>query len=1018
MKRVKISRYIFFFLFFFIFTIPCAFSSWIISKDDIGNIVNVANLDPVCYINSNNSANQYYSIERALMNASSGDTVYVIPETNPTIKYNCSIKNGVTLAIGSLTKNNSYILDSNGNYTYIDRGIFDENNDTSNENLPASRGPHVQSYNFADSTEANVNLYRKNLIHLKATLKIEANARLNIGGRLGSESQALAGCTTGDYAEILMYEGSTIDNYGTIDCPGYIKKVDSSTICNVFNRNGSKVYTPFVLGDFNGGTYSATCNQKDSEKVMPFNQWVLPNLQVSTTYYFGSSLFGYYDAYNNTYMSKTVLFITVTVKKGHKSGTVSVIGTTNSIFNINEGGSIIIKPSSAFSKYTIYGSGYLINKNFDIDIYGGAEIEKMLIPNPMPDLEKYSGITNVDIKDVDSSQYFFSLPHYYDFHIYGNLNIKTKQKVMPGCNMYVEENGELNINNQLIVYENFDESSSSKAVKYPLKFNQNKVSYITNCIFNSGTINCNSAFGGKIYPLKSNSILNLSSSTSLSVTSREMSSGAMDIPNFNATYQPDVVQSARGPISSYDNVSNFGTNVYVSEIDENGNYYWKLATDLDSYTITYHLNGGTSSVNDGETKTYYLPKGSTNTLTTAPVQNPTKQYYTFAGWYLDEALTQSLDNGYVASNGSVINLYAKYSDKQYQIDYIISNSTGLEIEYTNNNPTIITKTLFDNNGGKIQLNNATSNMPDLVEFDGWYTGDSFELSTKINSINSLQNYSLYGRFVKIKPKIHIDGLLADGSRITYSLDENGKMNDEVKNDISDKMNLIRNDSDTSYYISTFSFDGNNYDLNSLSNLTFTNNAVITCNKNNKLKLTYTNISSNDIIKYYVKNDDGTISGQPVIEEHINNSSYFDTNDRKFASWVDGSGNVISNDISSITNYCKGQNSSCSLRAKWKYKLVINIKSFKNCDYAIVNGTKYSSTGNYTDYILEGVKFACTLDATNDPRSRNQTVMEFGVSLQNLSVIITNYQKSLRPTEENGNATMGSCVCYIVVRQNS
>ena len=94
MKRFKFKDFFFLLLLGLLIVFPSAFSSWIVYDVDGSTLINTATLEPVCYIDSDNDANKYYSIEKALSKAVSGQTVYVIPNTNPTIKYDCTIKNG------------------------------------------------------------------------------------------------------------------------------------------------------------------------------------------------------------------------------------------------------------------------------------------------------------------------------------------------------------------------------------------------------------------------------------------------------------------------------------------------------------------------------------------------------------------------------------------------------------------------------------------------------------------------------------------------------------------------------------------------------------------------------------------------------------------------------------------------------------------------------------------------------------------------------------------------------------
>lgn len=973
MKGFKFKNFFFLLLLGLLIVFPSAFSSWIVYDVDGSTLINTATLEPVCYIDSDTDANKYYSIEKALSKAMSGQTVYVIPNTNPTIKYDCTIKSGVTLTIGGLTKDGSYIKDGNGNYVYADRGVFDEQNDTSNENSAANRGPHLSSNNFADYDDVKgVAVYRKNLVTLDAALTILSNGTLNIAGRLGVETQGLSGMTSGDYCEILLTSKGSIENNGKIDCYGFIKQKEANSNAFIYNYNGSSVYQPFIICDFNGGTYSATCNQKDDTKVMPFNQWLMCNIQVKQVFEYNSILMGYYDVYNGTYQNPGNLNIVI-VKKGHKYGQINVIGSSNSIININNGGRVEILTETDNINNTTFVS-YIVNKHLVINFYGSCEIEKMLIPNPMPDLDKVSGLTNIDVGDADSSLYFFGLCHYFAGNIYGTLTVKTKQKVLPGCNVYVKEGGTLNINADSIVYEDFDEQSSgaTKVYKYPVKFNQNKdYSSVRNAIINDGTINVNGcSFGGKIYSNNENAILNFSGSSSLSVISREMASGSMNVQKFppkvtfTPVYQsPDKTEVARGPLVGPESiaVSNFSSTVYVSSSlnDEIG---WKLATDLDSYSITYHLNGGSTSVDDGFTGTYYMVKDSSLTLTSVPIPSPTKQYYDFYGWYLDSSFTTNISDGVTVSNGTNVNVYAKYVDRDYSITYKISNDTGLSANITNPNESLtsINKTIFDNNGGSIAISECISDN-ELLEFDGWYTKEDFSLVSKLenNLIVELGDYVLFGRFVKIRPKVTFEGISLNGIN-TFTVGEDGTIPLSTISELSNYLSGIKENSDLSTYIETFTYNGNQYTINQLQCIVFTENSTVVANSLDKYFITYNNLASTQINKYYVRDSSGVVIGNPIISDLTG----YENDDRKCYQW-DYNGNRLDN--LGINNYLNDNISAnnISLNMVWKYKLTIIVNSCGSKGVQIssltIGNQTFSSVGTKEYYVPTNETISFNID---------------------------------------------------------
>ena len=974
MKRFNFKHFFLLIFLGLLVAFPSAFSSWIIYDVDGTTLINSATLTPVCYIDSDTDSNKYYSIEKALSIAKSGQTVYVIPETNPKIKYDCTIKSGVVLTIGGLTKGGSYIKDDNNNYIYADRGVKDESSDTSAENSVANRGPHVSSNKFADSDANNVSTYRKNCVTLDAKLTISSSARLNIAGRLGVETAGLSGMTSGDYCEILMTNSGKIENYGIIDCYGFIKQSDVNSTSYIHFYDGSELYEPFTICDFNGGTYSVTCNQKkDANKVMPFNQWLMCNVQVRQIYEYNSFVFGYYDVYNSKPIDVANL---VSVKKGHKHGKIDVIGTSNSIININNGGKIEVIIETDNIKFTTFIS-YIVNKRCAVNFYGSCEIEKMLIPNPMPDLKKFESFTNVEISDADSSKYFFGFCHYFTANIYGTLTVKTKQKVLPGCEINVMEGGTLNINADFIVYEDLDEKTAgaTKAYLYPTKFNQNvDVDNVKNAIINDGTININGcSFGGKIYSNVENAILNLSGSSSLTVTSREMASGAMEIQyippkaNFNATYQsPDKTEVARGPLINGEtfSIGNFGSSVYVST-SLNSDIGWKLATDLDSYNIIYHLNGGTTTIEDGYSGTYYMIKGSTLVLTSVPVPSPFKEYYNFEGWYLDSSLTNNLSNGVSVSNGLVLNVYAKYIDVSYSIEYNVTNDTGIAANIINPNESLnsINKTMFDNNSGSIHISECTSDS-DMLEFDGWYTSSDYNFANKLidNNIVELKDYKLYGRFVKIRPKVTFEGISINGVN-TFTVGEDGKLSKSIISDIYAYLDNLKTDSDISTYCSSFSYGEIQYSFDEITNSVFTENSTVICNFSNKYSITYNNLTTSSIIKYYLRDSNNSIIGNPIIEDL---DQYNNGGDRQSYQWEYNNVGIKNSDLISYLNKNPSLN-NITLKMIWKYKLIVTVESCGTkalqitCD-TFKTKTFSSSKDNYSDYIIPGETLKLNIDS--------------------------------------------------------
>lgn len=1004
--------------------IPTAYAAWYINGLTIEEAINESTIKPVCYINTNEAKNRYYSIETALNKSKSGDTVYVIPKTNPTIKYNCTIPSNVTLTIGGLTKieNNvrKYLfLDSKGNYTYTDtgayaykdRGVENESSDSSNENLPENRGPHIKTEGFGDSKPE---YYCQNSVTLEAKLTISKGATLNIAGRLGSEGWGLSGATTGDYCEIVFSNNlASIKNSGTIDCCGYIKPKDKNvTLASATSLDGSKVYMPFVIRDFSGGTYSVSCNPKKGDKVMPFNEWLVCNIQVRQIFRHGSILQGYYDAYNSQYISKVI-----TIKKGHKVGLVNMIGVNNSIVNVlSTDARITIDTSSDDCSKTVIGANGIINKKMKIRFEGKCEIAKMIIPNPMPALSSLSFLTNVEIADVDSSKFFFSLNHYYDFEIRGTVNVTTSQKVLPGCNVKVTNTGVLNINAPAIFVENLDEAANgaTKAYKYPTIYNQDvKPDEVRNTLINDGTVNVssNGKLAGKIHSSNIDSTLNLSEASALSISYKEGAYGKMDIPNFHITYQnKDISGNANGPLLSDTGVavSNLDKKIYIYT-SENNNSGWKEATNLDSYSITYHLNGGSADVKDGETKTSYLKQGESKILYSASIADPSKKYYVFAGWYMDAAFAKPLRAGIEVKDGTHLDLYAKYSYENYKVEYQIENQSGIEATITNPNASFTSFTQKDltDQGGSFLLQEATSDKPEQIMFDGWYTSPDYSVASKLsgNEISQCQSYMLYARFVKVVPKVTIDDEIFSGFVNVFNVNESdGKLSNEAMIIINKRINEIRANVDEEKYVKNFMLGDIAIELDKLKDYVFDQNATLTLTKESKFAVSYT-VDKNVIKKYYTRDSSGNVESTPSLDLSI-----YENDDRKLYKWKNGTDSYGNNDINDILNK-NPQKNDYAFEAWWSYRVDIEVVEYPNADGLKINGILYT-VGSYSIYAYEGEKLTLAVKKTNAVPHKNIT--QVNVDGQEK---LNNYVAEVSPKgDKTANYTMSGKTIKIVVNR--
>ena len=135
---------------------------------------------------------------------------------------------------------------------------------------------------------------------------------------------------------------------------------------------------------------------------------------------------------------------------------------------------------------------------------------------------------------------------------------------------------------------------------------------------------------------------------------------------------------------------------------------------LIDYTITYNLGGGTNA--SGNPSTYTI---QSQTITLAA---PTREGYTFGGWYANSGLTGDAVTTIGGGQTGDVTLWAKWTPKQYTITYNLNGGTNAE-----GNPTAYTI-----ESANIFLDAATKTG---YQFGGWYRSADFS-GQAVNTIES------------------------------------------------------------------------------------------------------------------------------------------------------------------------------------------------------------------------------------------------------------------------------------------
>ena len=158
-----------------------------------------------------------------------------------------------------------------------------------------------------------------------------------------------------------------------------------------------------------------------------------------------------------------------------------------------------------------------------------------------------------------------------------------------------------------------------------------------------------------------------------------------------------------------------------------------LVADItaNSYTVTYNLNGGNGCTS--KTVTYDGIYGGLCT--------PTKNGYTFNGWYKEAAFTNKVESSSTVSTASDHNLYAKWTANTYSVSFNVNGGSGGQ-------SAAVTATY----GAAMPTINTTKPSKTGHTFTGWYDAASGGTKYYNADCTSAKNYdktsatTLYAHF--------------------------------------------------------------------------------------------------------------------------------------------------------------------------------------------------------------------------------------------------------------------------------
>lgn len=488
----------------FISLFSFCFGSWTFIHDqDVGFGFQNSNAEPVAYIDGKDAI-KYSTVKKALDVAVSGETVYVIPGVTNTERGTLTIKSGVTLKLPYGEKTSKDTLNALENT--LSTGTF---SDESNENLLSS------------------NIKINGTLINNGTLEIGAE----LGGANGGTQLGLA--VEGKYSQITLLGNSKIDNYGTINCYGYIKETEINGIRPaIVNYSGSTAYMPMCVYDWNGGSYAYACNQAD---VLPINMFDFPNVRPSIRYNYGSKL---QVLFRVNISNPLALGEDQPWRNVDRTNIIGKIEDNNAFFMLSSGASLTLDYQGKSDVYTTNDGK--INSPLDalnitkVKIAGGVTLGNLTMSLKI-------GTINASI---ETSKVLCPISYKFDIEVLSGakLTFSQKTKFLAGSKMVIDKGATVVFNQPCVFYQENQSLQKKEYNQYPNKLNKTT-------LINNGILELNSSFGGFIDVNGIDAVIKTKENFSNSILSNEASTfkKLAGLPEAASTYS--ISTSAKGMIS-------------------------------------------------------------------------------------------------------------------------------------------------------------------------------------------------------------------------------------------------------------------------------------------------------------------------------------------------------------------------------------------------------------------------------------------------------------------------------------
>ena len=246
--------------------------------------------------------------------------------------------------------------------------------------IPYSTSDSYQTTPAVVTTAETLSAYRTLTFADGANVTVADGGIICVGGKIMSAGGGnKSAYVTGPCGVINMANGGHIElNSGAkLYCWGFIKGQDMDQGNNTLDvgtvtaNGGATIYEDFEVGDWRGGTATSNIYNNSSRRVFPFQSYSIQNIEVPTTYKYGSTM-------NN--------YVVVNGGVGNNPASFDIIGSKNTLFLLKDSKSIVRKwydPTTDLTCYELSGTAQLDALNIKVYISMSSSEYNLPISNSM-----------------------------------------------------------------------------------------------------------------------------------------------------------------------------------------------------------------------------------------------------------------------------------------------------------------------------------------------------------------------------------------------------------------------------------------------------------------------------------------------------------------------------------------------------------------------------------------------------------------------------------------------------------